>query len=114
MLNICSDTTPPRLNCPDDVTQHTDVNEDHATVSWLLPLAIDNSGYLPTLTSLPVLVPPASISIGDTTMTYIAKDSSGNKARCHFKITVLGKIILWKKCMLFGMYTQVPCFFADV
>ena len=85
-----SDITKPTLFCPRDVVTSTDTNSDVATVTWRLPLALDNSGALPIVTSLPVLYPPSQLGIGNVTMTYVAEDQSGNKGRCRFTISVQG------------------------
>lgn len=80
------------LNCPMDITVDSDEDENNARVSWEIPFTMDNSGYLPTLTSIPALIPPKRIPIGKTTVTYVAEDNNGNKARCHFHIRVRGRL----------------------
>ena len=59
-------------------------------VSWTEPTVTDNSGSY-TLTS--THSSGASFDIGNTTVTYIAVDESGNKATYSFDITVTGMII---------------------
>ena len=64
-----------------------------AKVSPLLsqePLAVDNSGYVPSMTSIPAVLPPARFPVGTHKVTYIAADLKGNEAQCHFYISVKG------------------------
>ncbi|KAJ8888856.1 hypothetical protein PR048_008350 [Dryococelus australis] len=51
----------------------------------------DNSGRKPALWSKPSVVPPLQMKIGITTITYTASDSSKNKAKCIFTVTVEGE-----------------------
>ncbi|XP_070547322.1 hyalin-like [Ptychodera flava] len=91
---ICSfnvtvtDPVPPVFNsCPKDQTIKTSATVDGAVASWHEPVAIDNSGVLPTLTrdySSGDLFP-----FGTTLVTYNATDGSFNTAQCVFTITVV-------------------------
>ena len=45
----------PQIFCPPDIVTSTDANSDVATISWFPPIAMDNSGDHPTVTSLPVI-----------------------------------------------------------
>ena len=59
-------------------------------VSWTEPTVTDNSGsYTLTTTHSPA----SSFDIGNTIVTYIAVDESGNKATYSFVITVTGMIL---------------------
>ncbi|XP_063230514.1 sushi, von Willebrand factor type A, EGF and pentraxin domain-containing protein 1-like [Bacillus rossius redtenbacheri] len=86
--NRCVDATPPELRCPGDIVVGNDPGEDHATVSWSVPNATDNSGHKPVVWSKPSVVPPLKMKIGTTVITYTASDSSKNKAKCNFTVTV--------------------------
>ena len=57
------------------------------------PMATDNSGVI-SLSSSPQLASPHTFSEGITTVIYKAEDPTGNKAYCHFKVSVQGKIII--------------------
>ena len=57
------------------------------------PMATDNSGVI-SLSSSPQLASPHTFSEGITTVIYEAEDPTGNKAYCHFKVSVQGKIII--------------------
>lgn len=60
-----------------------------AQVNWTEPIATDNSGVLPTVTSN--YHPPKIIGQGSHVITYTAVDQSGNQATCSFTIHVIGK-----------------------
>ena len=60
-----------------------------ALVNWTEPVAIDNSGIAPTVTSN--YQPPQRFSQGSHVITYTAVDQSGNKATCAFTVNVVGK-----------------------
>ena len=79
------------MQCPDDLSVSTDTDENTATVLWEVPFAIDNSGLLPVVDVTPAVVPPASLPIGTTYITYVAEDVSKNKVKCKFKVTVSGE-----------------------
>ncbi|XP_070550964.1 uncharacterized protein [Ptychodera flava] len=54
-------------------------------VTWTLPNATDNSGVVSLTGSHE---PGCNFTIGVTTVSYEAEDSSGNTARCSFSVTV--------------------------
>ena len=56
-------------------------------------MATDNSGEVIS-SSYPQLTSPHTFSEGITTVIYVAEDPTGNKAYCHFKVSVQGKIII--------------------
>ena len=51
---------------------------------------MDNSGYVPILSSIPAVMPPSSFLLGTTKVTYIAEDLNQNKADCQFYVNVKG------------------------
>ena len=57
-------------------------------MDWTDPVAIDNSGAAPTVTSN--YQSPQSFSQGIHVIKYTAVDQSGNEARCSFKVNVTG------------------------
>ena len=63
------------------------------------PMATDNSGVI-SLSSSPQLASPHTFSKGITTVIYKAEDPTGNKAYCHFKVSVQGKIIIIMMIMI--------------
>lgn len=60
-----------------------------AEVNWIEPLATDNSGIPPTMSSNHK--PFDRFSQGTHVITYTTADQSGNKAICAFTIDVRGK-----------------------
>ena len=80
------DTTPPTVNCPDDVTVE---QESHAgTVVPLQATATDICDPNPVITSDKLAVYP----LGVTTVTFTATDASGNSASCSMTVTVVDTI----------------------
>lgn len=59
-----------------------------AKVYWNQPVATDNSGILPTVTSN--YRPPQRFSQGTHLIIYTAEDQSANKATCNITIKVIG------------------------
>jgi len=86
----CIDVTAPVIVCPASVEAETAKDESVGHVEWRVPAAVDNSGFQPTVTVVPALVPPVLLPIGNNTITYTAEDGARNKARCSFTITVRG------------------------
>ena len=60
-----------------------------AQVNWNEPVATDNVGAAPSLTSN--YQPPQRFSEGTHVIIYTAVDQSGNRATCIFAVTVIGK-----------------------
>ncbi|XP_053395851.1 sushi, von Willebrand factor type A, EGF and pentraxin domain-containing protein 1-like [Mercenaria mercenaria] len=90
-VSQCVDTAAPFIMCPYNIEAETDLNENTATVSWQVPLAVDNSGYVPILSSIPAVMPPEKFPVGTTKVTYIAEDLNKNGADCHFYVIVKDK-----------------------
>ena len=59
-----------------------------AQVNWNEPVATDNSGDPPIVTS--TYQPPQRFSQGNHVIVYTAEDQSGNKVTCSFTIEVIG------------------------
>ena len=59
-----------------------------ALVNWTEPVAIDNSGVEPIVTSN--YQSPQRFSQGTHVITYTAVDQSENNATCTFQVKVLG------------------------
>ena len=87
---LCTDVTAPVIVCPASIEAKTSKDESVGHVEWRVPAAVDNSGFQPTVTVIPALVPPVLLPIGNNTITYTAEDGNKNKARCTFTITVRG------------------------
>ncbi|XP_078374169.1 sushi, von Willebrand factor type A, EGF and pentraxin domain-containing protein 1-like isoform X2 [Oculina patagonica] len=83
------DTQPPDIKCPDDFLASTDPNKPTKRVEWRWPMARDNSGDTPLITSLPHdILSPYEFPIGTTRIIYTAKDRSGNSQSCVFTVTI--------------------------
>jgi predicted outer membrane repeat protein len=81
------DTEPPQASgCPDDITIGVDPGQCSATATWTAPIFTDNCN---TIASVSCNHNPGdSFPTGPTTVTYTARDSSGNSASCSFTVTV--------------------------
>jgi len=84
----------PVIVCPASIEAETAKDESVGHVEWRVPAAVDNSGFQPTVTVIPALVPPVLLPIGNNSITYTAEDGNKNKARCTFIIIVTGLSLL--------------------
>ena len=84
-----TDNTPPSFNgtCPSNMVFHATECSSRALLTWIEPIATDNSGHL--CISYPGIRPPVNLSIGLHDVMYTAIDSSGNRANCTFIVQVL-------------------------
>ncbi len=87
---VTSDVTAPVIDCPPDVVAEADWDADNTEVTWSVPVAVDNSPYLPLVSVVPAVVPPTIMPIGVTEVTYVAEDGNRNKAKCSFDVEVRG------------------------
>jgi len=90
MMHKHTDVMAPVIVCPTSIEAETAKDESVGHVQWRVPAAVDNSGFQPTVTVIPALMPPVMLPIGNNTITYTAEDANRNKARCTFTITVRG------------------------
>ncbi|XP_072016323.1 uncharacterized protein [Amphiura filiformis] len=81
------DRDPPNVQCIDDVTQTVALNIGAAEVNWNEPTATDNSGTanLQSRTRRP----RTFFVVGNTEVTYVFVDLSGNTASCSFTVHVV-------------------------
>ncbi|XP_044001596.1 sushi, von Willebrand factor type A, EGF and pentraxin domain-containing protein 1-like [Aphidius gifuensis] len=91
VINQCIDKVPPVIVCPKNSVWKTVDGKKYSLPTWLTPTATDNSGKEPSIWIKPHLVLPWKSKIGFHTITYIAQDASGNKAKCRFIITTIDK-----------------------
>src|SRR5438046_7604463 len=83
------DNTPPVIaGCPTDQTVYTGAGRTTCdqSATWTAPTATDNCA-MQSFTSN--FAPGATFPKGVTTVTYTAKDSSGNESTCSFTVTVI-------------------------
>lgn len=90
------DKIPPLIKCPADIVAETVKGRNYAYVNWTVPEVTDNANESPILWTKPHIVLPWKVKIGTRIVVYIAQDANGNKARCKFKVKVLGKLYLFK------------------
>lgn len=91
LLFHITDVSPPTfvVACPASPLQvYAERGLFSAQVSWSEPVATDNSGVPPTVTSNHQ--PPQRFSQGTHVVMYTAEDQSANKASCSFTIEVMG------------------------
>ena len=91
-ITVCiSDVQPPVFGVPcpgGPIVAYAERDKFSALVNWTEPVAIDNSGVTPAVTSN--CQSPQRFSQGTHVITYTAVDQSGNKATCSFTVKVLG------------------------
>jgi gliding motility-associated-like protein len=81
---IVVDTDPPDIsNCPGDIVIIAD-NTCEGKATWTAPTVKDNCSFEITSTHNS----GAKFPIGETTVTYTAKDQKGNATTCSFKVMV--------------------------
>lgn len=83
-VTVTDNQAPWFTHCPADTTVYV-VYGGPEPVTWNEPLASDNNGN-PEVTSN--YNPGDSLSLGVTTITYLAKDSAGKQAGCSFDLTL--------------------------
>ncbi|XP_053975953.1 sushi, von Willebrand factor type A, EGF and pentraxin domain-containing protein 1-like [Hylaeus volcanicus] len=88
-VNRCTDKTPPSITCPPDIVTQSLPKKNYAYVNWTTPTVSDNADEFPIFWSKPYVTFPWKVKIGTRTVIYVAQDSTGNKARCKFKVKVL-------------------------
>ena len=89
-LSLCfPDTEVPKIKCY-STTVKTDGGKPTAIVNWHHPVVTDNSGNVSFTCDAQS---GAEFTIGITTVTCEAVDGSGNRAQCHFHVTVKGKFV---------------------
>ena len=81
------------MSCPGgQLLVYAERDKFSALVNWNKPVAIDNSGVAPTVTSN--YQPPHRFSQGSHVITYTAVDQSENKATCNLTMRVAGNKIV--------------------
>lgn len=103
-LVLLADVVPPTFHntCPKSpLLVYAERGMFSAQVNWTEPVATDNLGDAPSLTSN--YKPPQRFSQGTHVVTYTALDQSGNRATCTFAVEVLGM----KKLFVDGFYNKV-------
>lgn len=78
------------MTCPSDVRASIGANST-ALLNWTEPVALDNSNVEPNVTVFPPGISPPHNFNETTVVKYTARDASGNKDECSFKVILEGK-----------------------
>ncbi|CAM3272506.1 HYR domain-containing protein [Aequorivita lipolytica] len=78
----------PTVICPADITANTDAGNCFATVSFSMPIALDNCG-VDTVVQTAGLPSGSQFPVGVNTIEFTATDVNGNTSTCSFTITVV-------------------------
>ena len=85
---VISDVTPPTIVCPANISVNA-TSAAGAVVNYTTPVGTDNcAGVVTTLTA--GVASGSTFPIGNTTITYTARDAAGNTTTCSFTVTVAG------------------------
>jgi hypothetical protein len=84
------DNQVPSIVCPANLTFNTGSGVCTAIVSYANPVVTDNCSSV-TLNRYSGPATGTSVDVGNSTVTYIATDGSGNTSSCSFNLTVIDK-----------------------
>jgi hypothetical protein len=101
------DVTPPVITCPPDTAIAPEGSECHVTYDGPPARAADNCDGNPTVTSVPPL-PAAFDKIGDHTITFTAKDFSGNASVCSMTVRVISTSQCMKPEVIAELQAMLP------
>ena len=87
---IVTDVTPPVfMSCPSDIRASINVSSI-VLVNWTEPVALDNGDLAPQVTVVPPGISPPHNFNKTTLVVYTARDATGNKKECSFKVVLEG------------------------
>jgi len=97
------------VRCPSDVRANI---SEHSTalVNWTVPVALDNSKLSPNVTVVPAGISPPHIFNKTTLIVYTARDVSGNKNECSFRVVLEGE---QKKKTVYDVFCQMTSSFCE-
>ncbi|XP_071845663.1 uncharacterized protein [Apostichopus japonicus] len=83
------DQIPPVITrpCPDDIVRFVAIGGMSDPITWLEPVAVDNSNEEPAMAT--THRPGSTFPLGVTTVTYRFTDGAGNVASCMFQVSVI-------------------------
>ena len=86
-VTVLQDLNAPVITCPANIVKPTDIDQETALVTFVLPTATDDNGT-PLITQ--IAGPPSGTQFpkGETTISFLATDVSGNTASCSFTVLV--------------------------
>jgi len=82
-----TDTTPPTISCPANITKDNDPGVCGAVVTYATPVGSDNCAGATTAQTAG-LPSGSTFPVGTTTNTFEVTDAAGNKSSCSFTVTV--------------------------
>ena len=85
---INTDKEQPKIACPTNHTQETDLGQPTAVVVWEAPNATDNSNETVNVSCFPTS--GSKFGIGQREVECKAEDKSGNIATCQFHVNITG------------------------
>jgi gliding motility-associated-like protein len=89
-VTVIDSTAPVFQNCPPNLTINLPASKCDSAVTWVAPTLTDNCSALTPVSDFP---PGSIFPVGDTSVTYIGLDSSGNLAvPCKFNIKVRDQV----------------------
>ena len=83
---VVTDKEAPKITCPASVSKSSDVGICGAKYTFSTPIATDNCSAIVTQTG--GLTSGSTFPVGINTVTFTAKDPSGNTTSCSFTVTV--------------------------
>ncbi|XP_038051939.1 hyalin-like [Patiria miniata] len=96
-LQVCTfvitvhDRIPPVFStCPINVTSRLGPDQTETEVTWDIPQAVDNSKYVQLLSDHE---PGTNFTAGTVVVTYTARDTTGNEAKCQFPVIVIPFVV---------------------
>lgn len=81
------DAIPPMPDCPEDIVVDNDPDLCSAVVNFMLPDAMENCPGM-TFAQTAGLAPGSEFPVGETVVSYLVTDASGNEGSCSFTVTV--------------------------
>ncbi|XP_078690832.1 uncharacterized protein LOC144921571 isoform X2 [Branchiostoma floridae x Branchiostoma belcheri] len=103
----CIDIERPRFSyCPQDIRVYADRGSTETFVNWTLPVAEDNSGEPPSLTSN---ICPCVLPVGEHDVVYVATDGAGNQQTCEFTVKVTVRRCQLLQPPIYAYFTGGSC-----
>ncbi len=82
-----TDTEPPTISCPSDISQNNDAGQCGAIINYNPPVGLDNCPGATTVQTAGL--PSGSLfPVGTTTNTFEVTDGAGNSATCSFDVVI--------------------------
>eukprot|EP00667_Euglena_gracilis_P000070 EG_transcript_70 len=85
-LVVVSDTEPPTVTCPGRIVKAADTGRTTTAVTWPAPTATDNVAVVFQQASL---ASGSVFRLGNTSVTFVARDSAGNANNCTWQVSVI-------------------------